>query len=371
MKVLSQVAACLAVMALACAKAPPQPPEARFATEKDDVKVLDGGTLPASFATEVVSVGDLLPRPIMTGTVGTVETKTSPSFAPLDGRIERVSVHYGQQIKKGKPIALVRSADLATLHKDLNAARLSVRTKEALLERLDMLLKARAAPEKDVLVAKSELEEAKLAAQTAETRLKSLAIKVERTDRYWVLAPRSGTIVQLAAAPGKQVAPGNADPLATIADLKQVMVLADVPQRDAGGIHKGMHVEVFVPGEKNALPGFVEVVTGLVDPNRQTVPVRVRVDNTEGRFKIYAFVQVRFPTKEGGKVTRVPTVAVVTDGLDSVVFVEASKGVYRRRSLVIGRQTPEFTEVNKGLRVGERIVTRGALLLLNAVDMAR
>ena len=91
MKVLSQVAACLAVMALACAKAPPQPPEARFATEKDDVKVLDGGTLPASFATEVVSVGDLLPRPIMTGTVGTVETKTSPSFAPLDGRIEQIA----------------------------------------------------------------------------------------------------------------------------------------------------------------------------------------------------------------------------------------------------------------------------------------
>ena len=68
---------------------------------------------------------------------------------------------------------------------------------------------------------------------------------------------------------------------------------------------------------------------------------------------------------------RVPTIAVVTDGLDSVVFVDEGQGVYRRRQVAIGRQSPEWTEVSKGLKVGERLVTRGALLLLNAVDLAR
>lgn len=356
---------------IACSKEAPPPPASSYTVAKDDVRLHDGGVLPASFETDVVRLGELLSRPLVTGTVGTVETKTSPSFAPLDGRVERVLVHYGQVVKKGARLALIRSAELANFHKELNAARLSVRTKDALLQRLDMLFKARAAPEKDLLVARSELEEAKLSSATAETRLKSLAIKVERSDRYWMLAPRSGTLVQLAAAPGKQVAPGNADPLATIADLGEAMVLADVPQRDAAGITKGMAVEVFVPGEKLALPGTVEVVTGLVDPGRQTVPVRVRVANAAGRLKIYAFVSVRFPTKERGQVLRVPTIAVVTDGLDSVVFVDEGQGVYRRRQVAIGRQSPEFTEVYKGLKVGERIVTRGALLLLNAVDLAR
>jgi len=229
-----------AFFGLSCAKgASPAAPPA-YKVEKENVVLADGGVLPTSFETDVVKKGELLPRPLVTATVGTVETKTSPSFAPLDGRVERVLVHYGQKVKKGARLALIRSAELANFHKELHATKLSVRTKDALLQRLDMLFRARAAPEKDLLVAKSELEEAKLSAQTAETRIKSLAIKIERTDRYWLLAPRSGTIVQLAAAPGKQVAPGNADPLFTIADLAEVMVLADVPQRDAAGIAKDL-----------------------------------------------------------------------------------------------------------------------------------
>jgi membrane fusion protein, heavy metal efflux system len=43
--------------------------------------------------------------------------------------------------------------------------------------------------------------------------------------------------------------------------------------------------------------------------------------------------------------------------------------VLRRRAVKVGRQNRERTEILSGLGEGDRIVVRGALLLLNAIDV--
>ena len=58
--------------------------------------------------------------------------------------------------------------------------------------------------------------------------------------------------------------------------------------------------------------------------------------------------------------------------LDEIVpgpFVEVNPGVLRRRPVKVGRQNRLQTEILGGLTAGERVVVRGALLLLNAVDV--
>ncbi len=59
----------------------------------------------------------------------------------------------------------------------------------------------------------------------------------------------------------------------------------------------------------------------------------------------------------------------MSDGSTSVVFVETEPGVLRRRPVQLGRQSAERAEVMSGLNAGERVVVRGALLLLNALDV--
>lgn len=345
-------------------------PAPAFSTDGDRVK-LSKGAVPISFDTQRVELGPPLPRQPVTARVATIESRTGPSFAPLDGRVTRVAVHIGDRVKEGDKLVLVQSGDLATLHRELRAAQLSIRTKRALVERLRILVDARVASANDLMVAESELGESTLTATAASSRMRSLSVKQEGDTGYWILASRSGIVVQLDAVPGKQVGPDKDHPVATVADLDEVLVVGDVSKRDASTLAVGMDAVITEPGaaDQAPLPGKVEVVSDVVDPERQTVPIRIRVKNDRLELRPNEFVEAVFAPRASDKLVTVPTEAVVSDGATSVVFVEQEPGVLRRRAVRLGRQNKERTEIISGLAEGERIVVRGALLLLNAIDV--
>ena len=348
---------------------PPGPPAA-FAIEGDAVR-LKPKAVPMSFDTARAELGPPLARNPVTARVATVESRTAPSFAPLDGRVAQLAVHVGDHVKQGDKLVLVRSGDLASMQRDLHAAQLSIRTKQALADRLKILVDARAASQNDLLVAQSELGEANLTASAAGAKLRSLTVSQEGDTGYWVLATRSGTVVQLDAAPGKQVGPDKDKPIATVADLDEVLVVGDVPQKEAGSVTVGMEVLIAEPGVAGQEPmrGRVEVVSDVLDSERQTVPIRIKVVNTGHKLRPNEFVEASFAPPAADAVLKVQTEAVVSDGAQSVVFVEVNPGVLRRRPVKLGRQNRQQTEIMGGLAEGERVVVRGALLLLNAVDV--
>jgi cobalt-zinc-cadmium efflux system membrane fusion protein len=301
--------------------------------------------------------------------VQTVEALTAPSFAPLDGRVVEVPVKIGDRVKEGDHLMMVASGDLASLVKEQNAAKLTIRTKETLVQRLQLLVESRAASQNDLMVAQSELNEAKLAARAADAKLRSLTVKQAGESTYWILATRSGTVVQLDAIRGKQVGPDKDKPVATVADLDEVLVVSDVPQRDAASLALGSSVSVTQPGSgQEPIVGAIELVSDVLDPERQTVPIRVRVKNPQHILRPNQFVEATFGPTNADQVLIVPSEAVVTDGAKSVLFVQTAPGVLKRREVKIGRQTKDKAEVTSGLAEGDRVVVKGALLLLNAID---
>lgn len=355
----------------ACNKSAQEKSKAAFSTTTDSVDVDPRAPTPVRFTTEEASAGKTLPLPPLVGRVSTVEALTSPSFAPLSGRIVQVKVRLGDQVKEGDRIIEVRTADLPTLQHELRAAQLAIRTRKAMVERLEKLVEARAASLNDLTVAKSELDEAKLTAQTASDKIRSLSIQQDGPASYWVLANRSGTIVDLDATVGRLVGPSADKPLATVADLNEVLVLADVVQKNAALINAGQTAEIKRPEYPGAgVEGKVESVSDVVDPARQTVPVRIRVSNTQRQLRPNSFVDVLLTPSAAENIVSVPATAVVSDGVRAVVFVETKMGTYKRRVVDVGRQSKDRAEIVTGLSAGERVVSTGALLLLNALDDA-
>jgi RND family efflux transporter MFP subunit len=343
-------------------------PPAAFRVENDAVKLQKG--IPMHFETQQAELGAPLPRPPVTARVTTIESRTAPTFAPLEGRVEKSAVALGDKVEKGAHLVLIRSGDLAGMVRELKAERLSVQTKRSIVERLRLLVESRAASANDLTVAQHELEEAELSAKAADARLRSLAVAEEGDNLYWLLASRQGTVVQLDAAPGLEVGPSKDRPVTTIADLGEVYVEADVRQQDTFGLQPGSTANIYLgEADSTAVPGKIASVAQVVDPARQTVPVRVRMDNASKVLRPNAFVQVVFGTENMKPVLRVPTEAVVSDGMRSVVFVETEEGTFQRRTVVVGRQDHGMTEVLENLQEGERVVTRGALLLLNALNI--
>jgi cobalt-zinc-cadmium efflux system membrane fusion protein len=340
-----------------------------FRVDKDSVSITDKG--PVAFEVAQARQGTGLPLPPVTARIITVEALTSPSVAPLAGRVMEAKVHLGDHVAKGEQLVLVRTADLPTLEREVRSAQLAVNTRSASVDRMRALVESRAGSQNDLILAQSELEEAKLALQAARARIESLQIAHGKDDTtYWVLANRSGTVVQLEATPGSQVGPDRAAPVATVADLAEVLAVADVPQRDAVELQKGTPARVFPFGAAgDSVLGNVEVVSEVVDPERQTVPVRVRVDNQARKLRPNAYVDLSFTVQGRNNTVLLPAASVVLDGPNAVVFVETKKGTFVRRQVVVGRRTRDEVEVLSGVAVGERVVTTGALLLVNAINI--
>ncbi len=343
-----------------------------FTRSPQEIALAKGTPQPIPFETEPVQLGQALSLPPVTARIAALEVNTAPSYAPLDSRIDHVVVKLGETVAAGARLALLRSGDLASMLRDLRASSALAQTKRALAARMQVLVEARGASSNDLLVARNDLRDAELQARTAESRLKSLSIEPDGDNLYWLLAARAGVVTQLEATPGQQVGPSRDRPVVTLADLDTVLVLADVPQQDASALHIGDPVDIRILGDNDSIgSGVIENISQVVDPERQTLPIRIRAANPEHRLRPNAFVEAHFGAGPAAPRTMllVPTEAVVSDGLESVVFVQTEPGRFHRTEVTVGRQRGKRTEIRAGLKPGDRIVTRGALLLLNALDL--
>jgi multidrug efflux pump subunit AcrA (membrane-fusion protein) len=95
------------------------------------------------------------------------------------------------------------------------------------------------------------------------------------------------------------------------------------------------------------------------------------VPNADKLLRPNAFVQVTFAS-DGPRRVVLPAEAVVTDDQRSFVFVRSADQPQRleRRLVTPGRRSEGQVEIVDGLAPGETYVAKGAILLLNAVDLA-
>lgn len=304
------------------------------------------------------------------------EARESPVFAPLAGRVEEVAVQLGQEVKAGTKLVAIRSSTLPELAREIESAKATLAVKTTGVERVRDLVQLKAVPEKDLLLAEQERHEAELALHASEGKKNSLHIgAMDANGLYWVSAPRAGTVVERRALVGMEVGPDRSEPLVSVADLSEVIVVADVLESDIASVKPGESAVVTgaALGDER-LTGTVNYVAQLVDPVRRTVAVRLRVANQNRRLRPNAFAQVSFPAAGGDRVV-VPAEAVVTDGQRTVVFVkrpgQSGQDRLERRSVRVGRTRDGRTEILEGLAQGETYVARGALLLLNALTLGR
>jgi cobalt-zinc-cadmium efflux system membrane fusion protein len=167
---------------------------------------------------------------------------------------------------------------------------------------------------------------------------------------------------------GSEARPDAAEPAFLIADLDRVWVLAHLHETQGAAVHSGDRVEIDVP----ALPGrhftsTVDRVAEAVDPNTRTLVVRIGLPNLDHALKPEMFARVTVRTQSAG-IALVPVSALVTEPGGYGAFVETSPGHYERRHVVLGAELEGRAQVREGLRVGERVVVEGALLLDAAAE---
>jgi len=363
-------------------------PAAQAAPHESDVVTVNENQL------RQVSVGQVIEQPVVverntTGKVSFNEDRLTPVFTPYAGRVLEVSAAKGASVRPGQPLLVLESPDLVVAQNDLTSARsdvakakIALETASTAAERARRLHEREALATKDLQQAEADLARAQdeyrrsqAALAAVENRLalfgKSgeevarLGARPDGIDRRVVIrAPIAGTIVERKVGLGQYVKPDMPDPLFLISDLSTLWVFADVYESDLAGVHLHAPVEVSIaayPGR--TFTAHVSFISPTVDPTTRTVRVRCLVQNAGGLLKPDMFAQVKINSAQQQSALVVPAEAVVSEGNDAVVFVEEAPGRFRRQRVQVGHEAGGRVVASGGLRPGERIVIRGALLL--------
>jgi RND family efflux transporter MFP subunit len=301
------------------------------------------------------------------------EAKTSRLGSPLAGRVTVVLAERGEHVKPGTPLFTVSSPGLAELRTELAKTTAQRTTAHTNLDRVQALVDAGSLPAKELVTARQEATEADLAVQLAEHKLAALKVVGGGDTSFTVTSPRDGVVVEKAVAPGQLVDPSNGS-LMAIADLSTVWVVADLFESDVGVVAPGTKAKVSFSGSGLGGPGgserdaVIEQVSAVVDPDRHTVPVRLRLDNPDGALRPNAYATIRWFDPTPVAVT-LPSSAVLSDGAKSYVYRQESDGALRRHDVTVGSATAGSVPVIAGLSPSDQVVLSGAILLDNQIQL--
>lgn len=332
------------------------PDTLRYSHSAPQLAMIEAQNIPAS----PVPLGDQLSAHLVYD-----EDVTARIGISISGRIVALKAAPGDAVKAGQVLAEIDSPDVGTAYADINKAKADLDHKRRVYERAKDLGEGEAIAAKDVENAQADFVQAQAETARAELRLKNLNPNgmVIRGQRISLLSPMNGVVTERTATPALEVSPGMSSPLFVVTNPKQLWLMIDVPEKMLSQIKLGSTVAV----ESEAYPNeqFSAKIVQLgqaVDPNSRRITIRARLNNPDGKLLPEMFVRASVQQDSGTGVA-VPNSALVTRGIYSFIFVQIAPGEFQQRKVKLLTRGSSVSYVGEGLKGGESIVTKGALLL--------
>ncbi len=310
----------------------------------------------------------------LAGKVAYGEDRYSKISSPVQGRVVEVRAKLGDHVKAGDVLLVVDSPDITAAYSDFvkESSELEYATRAYGLAK--DLYETRALPQKDLKQAENELVKARAEFRRAKERLLSLKVSAEELDkplaeqkissRFELKSPLEGTVVERTVTPGSSVGGDPSQVLFTVADLGKLQVVADVYERDLALVKVGQVARVTVEAYPDiGFPAAVAAIGDVVDPNTRTIKVRAWVNNEARKLKPEMFARLHIEIGDATSFLTIPKEAVLEIDGKEFVYVEEAQGRFVKRQVKVGTASGDQVRILEGLQPGERIVTKGAVLI--------
>ena len=309
---------------------------------------------------------------------GTIEAVTSVTVGTqVSGIVNKLYVDYNSQVKKGQVIAELDKtnllSELNTAKANLASAQSSLNYQAANMERYKTLYKKG-------LVSADEYENALLTYRQAKEQVASSKENVQRAQTNLgyatITSPIDGTVISKSVEEGQTVAASfNTPELFTIAkDLTYMQVVANVDEADIGNVKEGDRVTFTVDAyPDDTFEGTVKQVRleATTTNNVVTYEVVISAPNADLKLKPGLTANVTIYTQERSGVLAVANKALrftptkETVGKDmKIVDCKGKNKVWTLNGntltahpVTIGQSDGINTEITKGLKQGDKIVT--------------
>lgn len=309
---------------------------------------------------------------------GTIEAVTSVTVGTqVSGIVNKLYVDYNSQVKKGQVIAELDKtnllSELNTAKANLASAQSSLNYQAANMERYTTLYKKG-------LCSADEYENALLTYRQAKEQVASSRENVQRAQTNLgyatITSPIDGTVISKSVEEGQTVAASfNTPELFTIAkDLTNMQVVANVDEADIGNVKEGDRVTFTVDAyPDDTFEGTVKQVRleATTTNNVVTYEVVISAPNADLKLKPGLTANVTIYTQERSGVLAVANKALrftptkETVGKDmKIVDCKGKNKVWTLNGntltahpVTIGQSDGINTEITKGLKQGDKIVT--------------
>lgn len=309
---------------------------------------------------------------------GTIEPVTSVTVGTqVSGIVAHLYVDYNSVVKKGQVIAELDKtnllSELASAKANLASQKSNMAYQKANYDRLSTLYSKG-------LISANDFEQARLTYEQAQQQVQTSMQSVKKAETNLsyatITSPIDGIVLSKAVEEGQTVAASfNTPELFTIAqDLTNMQVIADIDEADIGGVKEGERVNFTVDAYPDeTFQGRVTQVrqVATTQSNVVTYQVVISAPNADLKLKPGLTANVTIFTKEINDVLAVPSKALkftpnekfltkdqtIQDcqGHSKVWIMEGN--VFKAYAVETGLSNGMNTEIKKGLRVGQKVIT--------------
>lgn len=331
--------------------------EAAGLVEMTPQQVQGAGIVTAQAAPASIDTAVTLP-----GEVRFNEDRTAHIVPRLAGVVESVSASLGQEVKKGQPLAVIASADLAELRSTALAADKRLGLARVTYEREKKLWEDRISAQQDYLQAEQAYREAQIEAQSAKSKLTALGAEPASgaVNRYILRAPFAGVVVEKHLVQGEAVKE-DAN-VFLVSDLSTVWVEIVVTAKDIETVRVGQPVSIRSAAGSASVTGKVSYVGSLLGEKTRTATARVVIDNPALAWRPGLFVNVAVVRGRKDAAVAVAADAIQTIDGKAVVFTKVPKG-FQARPVTVGASDGKHIEILSGLTAGTQYVATGSFVV--------
>ena len=282
---------------------------------------------------------------------GSLDTDKNVVIYPeLPGLLKNIYVKQGDKVKKGQLIAKISDNGLTDQLEQLKLQRDLARTT---FERQQKLWDQKIGSEIQYLQAK--------------TNFKSLEKKIsqmkDQEGKTRILAPFDGTIDDIVADVGSNLAPGLT-PILRIINIEKMKVIAEIPEIHIPYIKKNKNVKIYVPILDKQILGNISSVGNFINPNNRSFSIEIKLFNESYELKPNMTVSLEINDYQNENAILIPSKDILEDEEGNFYvykLVSDSNDSYKSNKIMIlkGKSYNNMTEIKTGLKEDDLIINDG------------
>tara|TARA_A100001011_G_scaffold379659_1_gene445955 strand:- start:7907 stop:9067 length:1161 start_codon:yes stop_codon:yes gene_type:complete len=274
-------------------------------------------------------------------------------YPEYSGRIIRVLVDEGQNVKKGQTLAIIDDGGLSD---ELKLVESQANLAETIFERQSKLWSNEIGSEIQFLEAKTNYEVQK-------NRLQSVREALNKTK---ITAPFSGTVDEIMIEAGQLVAPPmmpDQSGAFRVINLGNLYVESLIPESFIGKIRRGSSVNVNIPVNQSSFESTVKHSGSSIDPKSRTFRIEANVPQNNNSIMPNMNAEVNILDYTNKEAILIPE-SIVSEDSENRKFVFVVKNNSAVKVVIqTGYTQNGFIEVTKGLQLNQVVINEGGRIV--------